>query len=243
MPSIREIQNTIYDWVSRETIINTPLTGTVEVFSGSPNVVGTGTLFTQELIENNTILINGFLVKVASISNDINLTLQEDYPGASESGLEYFKGIDAILQDQNFPRPINQYISILISPLSGVGMAARSVPDASGTVTITANREFTVFLQCYGTDSMQILSDLRDSVDKQSVISFFCDNEIANIDILLTTDVSQLLDSMFEPRASLDLLFRTASEITEQVTPMEEIQGIGEYRDSDLTRTIQAPPL
>lgn len=243
MPSIREIQDTIYDWVSIETISN-PITGSVEVFSSSPFVLGTGTAFTQELIENTFVSIGGITVRIQSITDDNNLILSEDWPSSSQSGLQVLKGVEAIVQDQNFPRPNNQYITILISPLSRIGRAATLRPDGAGVATIVGNREFTVYLQCYGQDSIQILSDLRDSLEKRSVISFFCENEIANAEVLLLTDLSQLLDYQYEPRGALDLLFRTASVVTENVELIQEIEGEGQYigsSDDPIIRKIEAP--
>lgn len=243
MPSIREITDTISDWISIQTI-STPISGTVDVFENSTLVTGTGTLFTQELAEQMLVSMGGIIVRISSIVTDTSLILSEDWPIADQSGLQVDKGIVSIIQDQNFPRPDNQYITILIGPQTRIGRAYTFRPDNAGTMEIVGNREFTVFLQAYGTDSMQILSDLRDSLEKQSVISFFCENEIANAETLLLTDISQLLDSQYEPRAALDLLFRTASVITDQVDLIEEIEGEGKYiagATSPITRPIEAP--
>lgn len=239
MPSIKEIQDTISDWISIETM-NNQITGTVDVFNNSPVVVGTGTLFTQELYDNQLISIGGIIYRVQTILNDTNLNLYDNWSDPSQSGVEVNKGITSIVENQNFPRPNNQYITILINPQSRIGMAAVYRPDSVGVSTIVGNREFTVFLQCYGTDSMQILSDLRDSLEKRSVISFFCENHIGSIDTLLISDISQLLDNQFEPRASLDLLFRTSSIVDDKVGLIEEIEGDGQYI-SNSGQTIDRP--
>lgn len=241
MPSIIEIQDTVFDWVSRETITNTPITGTVEVFQDSVIVVGTGTLFTEELAEKTYISIKDIFFKIDTITNDAEMTLFEEYPQSDEAGVEVFKGIETIIENQNFSRPQKQYITILISPQTAVGMAAISRPDENGVSRIIGNREFTVFLQCYGTDSLQILSDLRDSLEKQSVISFLGQGGIYSATTLLLSDISELIDYKIEPRAALDLLFRASSLTEELITPVLEIEGLGEYRDTDITRPIQAP--
>lgn len=53
------------------------LTGTVAGSIGSPTITGTGTLFTQELIPNQRILIQNDIYVVYSIASDTSLTLTE----------------------------------------------------------------------------------------------------------------------------------------------------------------------
>lgn len=71
----------------------TALTGTVTLTSGSPSVVGVGTLFTTELVVGDTVcLANGkVLGKVSAIGGVLALTLEANWAGATIAGATLYK--------------------------------------------------------------------------------------------------------------------------------------------------------
>lgn len=79
--------NTITCTANGNVIIPPKLQGTIAVTNGSPNVTGTGTVFTTQLSAGSIILINGVSYTVASITNDTSLTLTTNYAGANASGI------------------------------------------------------------------------------------------------------------------------------------------------------------
>ncbi len=73
---------------------STTKTGTLSVTQGSNLVTGSGTLFTSELAEGNTIEIGDLLYKVLNIISDTKLVLASYYAGEDASGLSYkLKGL------------------------------------------------------------------------------------------------------------------------------------------------------
>lgn len=66
----------------------TPMTGVVTVGVGSPNVVGTGTLFTTELSVNDWVVIEGETHQVQTITDDLNIVLASNHSdGATSSAI------------------------------------------------------------------------------------------------------------------------------------------------------------
>lgn len=66
--------------------------GTVAITSGSTSVVGTGTKFTKILGGNRSIIINGSLFKIDSVTGDTTATLQTPFPNASVTGVQFAVG-------------------------------------------------------------------------------------------------------------------------------------------------------
>ncbi len=66
------------------------LTGTIAVTQESPSITGTGTLFTTELAEGDSISIGNEPYKIASILDNLHLTLTSNYAGNTQSGLPYY---------------------------------------------------------------------------------------------------------------------------------------------------------
>ncbi len=67
-------------------------TGMVTCVQGSETVLGTGTAFTTDLVNGQSLLIAGQTVKVVAIENDTSLVLSEpwSYPGVSDMGYEAY---------------------------------------------------------------------------------------------------------------------------------------------------------
>lgn len=63
------------------------ITGTIAVTQNSAAVVGTGTSFTTQLQEGQTIVIASVKYKILKITNNLNLTLVIPYAGTNASGL------------------------------------------------------------------------------------------------------------------------------------------------------------
>lgn len=60
-----------------------PIKGTVSLFNGSPQVVGTGTSFKSQLVPNDKLRINDVTYTVQSISSDTNLNLTSNFSGVN----------------------------------------------------------------------------------------------------------------------------------------------------------------
>jgi len=71
--------------------LSSALTGTVAVINLSTAVVGTGTLFTTELAVGDSIKIGAEVFTVSVITDNLNLTLDSAYQGATTSGLTAYR--------------------------------------------------------------------------------------------------------------------------------------------------------
>ena len=69
------------------------------------------------------------------------------------------------------------------------------------------DRLFTVGLQCYGGDTLTLMENIRTSLQKQTVLDGLRTNGIAFYQAFTINDITELVDSRFEKRAQLDVLF------------------------------------
>jgi len=67
------------------------INGTIEVVNGSNSIVGTGTLFTSELVIGQTLLIADVEYIVDTITDDTHLTLTQVYAGTSDDNIRIEK--------------------------------------------------------------------------------------------------------------------------------------------------------
>lgn len=63
------------------------VSGTIDVVQNDVAIVGTNTVFTEELVPGNTLVIDGVEYKVDAIIDDTNLNLHTAYAGSDATGL------------------------------------------------------------------------------------------------------------------------------------------------------------
>lgn len=116
--------------------------------------------------------------------------------------------IPVIIYEPNAPRPNSQYVTINISSITSYGQDwANSLSTALGEVQMKGDRLFTVGLQCYGGDTLTLMENIRTSLQKQTVLDGLRTNGIAFYQAFTINDITELVDSRFEKRAQLDVLF------------------------------------
>lgn len=121
--------------------------------------------------------------------------------------------------DQSTPRPALPYVGMRINNRIRVKSDHYSDADDEGVITIAGDREFTLNVQRYGPDSVNVLGSLADNLRKVTVIEAFAVKQIAVIETTgQALDISFSQDGVkYEPRASLDLRFRVRSSIADTV--------------------------
>jgi hypothetical protein len=67
------------------------ISGTIEANNGSTSIVGTSTQFTSDFLIGDLIWINGNKCFIASVTDDTNLVLTEDYVGVNITGTSAFR--------------------------------------------------------------------------------------------------------------------------------------------------------
>jgi len=120
-------------------------------------------------------------------------------------------GMPVIYLYPNAPRPSVDYVSLYISNITQVGWDWTQDPlDDTGISKMVGDREFIVQAQAYGGDPVTVLQNLRTSLQKQSVLDSLRVNGIVFFNWGPISDITELIDSRFEQRATMDIYFRIA---------------------------------
>jgi hypothetical protein len=126
-------------------------------------------------------------------------------------------GMPVIFWESNAPRPVIPYVTLFISSIVAVNQDwASHASDGTGIVDMKGDRQFTLSIQAYGgTDPLTILENVRSSLQKQTVLDTLRTNGIVFFSSLNLTDISDLIDTEFEKRASLDVLLGIGQTYTD----------------------------
>jgi hypothetical protein len=156
-------------------------------------------------------------------------------------------GMPVIYLYPNAPRPTVDYISLYISSVNQIGWDWTQDPlNTSGDSAMVGDREFTLQVQAYGGDPITVMQNLRTSLQKQSVLDSLRVNGIVFVNWFPINDVTDLIDSRYEQRASMDILFRIADVYTDNLGVIEtvELQEVFENASGNIVydETFTIPP-
>ncbi len=150
--------------------------------------------------------------------------------------------IPAIWENPNAPRPALPYLSLHIMGIVRTGGDYISPPDVNGESKIISNVLINTTISCFYNDDaskingMEVLNDLRMSLQKESVKQYFNENDLAVIKLISSVqDITTLTATGYEQRSVLDIQFATATFITDDVGLIEHVQGTGDVQNG---RTI-----
>lgn len=133
-------------------------------------------------------------------------------------------GTPAIYLYPNSPRPTVDYVSLYIATITQIGWDWTQDPlDDTGITTMVGDREFTLQVQAYGGDPMTVLQNLRTSLQKQTVLDSLRVNGIVFVNWFPINDVTELVDTRYEQRASMDVLFRIADISTDNLGVIDTV--------------------
>lgn len=136
-----------------------------------------------------------------------------------------------VFNDQTSPQPSKPYISMKVGSIVDIGQSdARESIDNSGDSIFTGNREFTLSIQSYGDNALNILSTIKDSLDDEAELQTLRDNGVVFVDQLLFDDITELLETTWEERGQMDLLLRTTSVSSHQVGIIESVYLRSTYK-------------
>jgi hypothetical protein len=117
-------------------------------------------------------------------------------------------GMPVIFYYANAPRPTVSYVTLNIQSVVAVNQDwTDSSTDVNGVVNMKGDRQFTLSIQAYGGDTLTTLENLRTSLQKQTVLDTLRANGIVFYQSLTINDITALVDSRYESRAQLDVLF------------------------------------
>ncbi len=148
----------------------------------------------------------------------------------------------------NSPRPTVDYVSLYISTITQIGWDWTQDPlNDSGITNMVGDREFTLQAQAYGGDPMTVLQNLRTSLQKQSVLDSLRVNGIVLVNWFAINDITDLVDSRYEQRASMDILFRIADVYIDNLGVIDNVVLQEIYKNPSGTtvynETFTIPPL
>jgi hypothetical protein len=154
-------------------------------------------------------------------------------------------GCSVIFLNENAPRPAQPYVTLFLSSLNQIGEDYTPESDINGMVDMVGDREFTLQIQTYGGDCITRLENLRSSLQKQTVLDTLRANGIVFVNHFGINDLTELLDSRFEKRGAMDVLFRIGQNYTDNLGFVETIEVEEIYQDAGGTvvydRTITIP--
>lgn len=138
---------------------------------------------------------------------------------------------ETIFHDPNAPRPALPYLLLKIDSFVQIGEDCISPPNNEGECTISGSREFTLSINAYGDEGFAGLLLLRDSLQKPSVQMALNADGLVFVDHHGVKDLTTLLNTSFEQRAQMDVLFRVGNLIVDTVGYIETVEITGTYKN------------
>lgn len=134
-------------------------------------------------------------------------------------------GMPVIWLYPNSPRPTIDYVSLYITTVTQVGWDWTQAPtDDNGISNMVGDREFVIQAQAYGGDPVTILNNLRTSLQKQTVLDSLRQNGIVFFNWNPINDITELVDSRYEQRASMEINFRIADQYTDNLGVIDTVE-------------------
>lgn len=134
-------------------------------------------------------------------------------------------GMPIIWYEPNAPRPTVPYVTLYLNSIVSINQDwTADDADAAGVVDMKGDRQFTLQVQAYGGDPLTVLENIRTSLQKQTVLDTLRANGIAFYQSLTIADITELVDSQFERRGQLDILFGIAQIYTDNPGYFDEIE-------------------
>lgn len=153
-------------------------------------------------------------------------------------------GSKIVFANQNAPRPARPFITLFVNTFADGEHSSVGAPDDYGIAEIVSDRMVMVDIQAYGTNAQDIIDNLRLSFEKVRVQEELRRDKIPFIRVSSGfDDTSEVVGSEYEPRAQMDVEFRCAAIIEDDVGLIENVEIEGVFEDGvndDLTVTIQA---
>lgn len=133
--------------------------------------------------------------------------------------------ITAIWADQSKVRPKRPYatLKIITGTVKLGGQDNLRDGPAGRPFVLNGPRQISLSVNVYGEDAMDILTTVRDSLDDPAVIDDLDAHGLAVTDDGSVQNVTEALESHFEPRAQMDVVFMLQEERDAFVVPVDRI--------------------
>jgi len=147
-----------------------------------------------------------------------------------------FIGDKTIWDYGNAPRPARPYISLQVNSITQFGFNEVRPPDNLGISKIVAQSRLVLRVNAFGTDdlvgfdALDALENLKLSVSTFEFAKLF-DGKVSFFAVLSESNLSQIINTGFEGRASMDTSWLMATEIEDDVGLIEHIIAKGTIID------------
>jgi len=138
--------------------------------------------------------------------------------------------ITAVWLNPNAPRPPRPYATLQAVNRQRIGSASQGPTSAAGNADFTGDRELTLSVQYIGSassndprDGYQELQALVDSLERPSVRESLHGAGWSFIRTALLQDITAQVGTEWEPRAVVDIEFRTAVTQSDQVGVVDTV--------------------
>ena len=139
--------------------------------------------------------------------------------------------VQVIFADEPGTRPKNPYVTIkMISGPRALGSFDELLSIANSTkYTVSGMRQFTLNLQGFGTEAIDILDRLQSLLDDPATGLFLrAESDMAIVSKGAVTDITELMETGYEPRASMDIIFNTSRNVEVDPSSIETVAIGGE---------------
>lgn len=157
------------------------------------------------------------------------------YKPIIKSWIDTETSLTSIRAEQNAPQPAKPYLTFRLSSSIQVHEDAIGAPNSSGVAIISGNREFTLEVQGFGSGVLQVLSILLDSRNKPTINEYFTDNNLVLYDAGVILNITDLEESEYTERGSVEFFFRIGSEINDTIGLIESTEISGLFLEPDLS--------
>lgn len=145
-------------------------------------------------------------------------------------------GTNRILwRNQNVSRPEVPFIDMSINPISKEAHDFVFKPEDGQDADVKGNRRFTLNIQHFGQGGYDRLNGLRNSLETTAGREKLTDAGISFIDDDGILDLSELVDTRFEPRYSMDLFFYFMEIYTTDTGQIDTVKVGGDHKIGDDT--------
>ena len=145
-------------------------------------------------------------------------------------------GDKTIWEYQNMPRPARPYLSLMINSITQYGFNEVRPPDNLGISKIVAQSRLILRVNAYakndeaGLDALAALERLKLSVSSYEFQKLF-DEKVSFMAVISNSNLSQIINTGFEGRASMDTNWLLATTIDDDVGIIEHVIANGAIVD------------
>jgi hypothetical protein len=152
---------------------------------------------------------------------------------------------DVIFAEQAAPRPAVPFATVKLGAPIKLGYddaGALTDPGAPAYASraMRGDRRLPVSVQIFGAGAMDYARAASNALSKETIRDDLRSTGIAPVDNGTITDLTELLETDFEDRAGLEVVFVFADEYTDTVPLVEHVTATGTYTPGSKTDTIQA---